>query len=71
MKVTVTEIREAIFEDREMYGKASMCRIDYKYEVHTKYGKRTFGNQASAEAFIKYLQEQKNDYSKVVKEIEI
>jgi len=71
MTVTLTEIREARFEDREMYGMASMCRIDYKYEVHTESGIRTFGNQASAEAYIKYLQEQKNDYLKVVKEIEI
>lgn len=71
MKVTVTEIREAKFEDREMYGMASMCRIDYKYEVHTESGKRTFGNQASAEAYIKYLKEQKNDYNNVIKEMEI
>lgn len=70
MKLTVTEVREAKFI-KGISGN-SRCFIDFKYEVRTENGQlSTFGTEESAYEYIKYLQEEKKDYSKVIKEIEI
>jgi hypothetical protein len=70
MKVTVTEIREANFI--EIPGVPRKCIIRLTYEVRTdEFGIKTFGSEESVEAYLSYLQERKNDYTKVIKEIEI
>ena len=72
MKAFITEIRKAEYSEREnTLGMANICRITYKYEVHAESGIRAFITQSSAEQYVKYLQEQKNDYTKVIKEIDI
>ena len=70
MRVTVTEIRKADFI--EIPGVPRKCLIGMVYEVRTDEGDlKIFGNKDSAEEYIKYLEERKNDYVKVIKEIEI
>ena len=70
MKVTVTEIREAKFV--EIPGVSRRCNISYKYIVRgDDIEARTFYSKDSAEEYVKYLQEIKNDYEKIIKEIEI
>jgi hypothetical protein len=74
MKVKVTEIRKADF--RQPPTGPARFRIDIEYEVYIQGGElggtlRTFYNKESLEAYLDYLQERKNDYQKVIKEIEI
>lgn len=73
MKVTVTEIREAKF--REPTASPTMCDIKITYEVRvidsTAGGIRTFFDKDDVETYIRFLREKKNDYQKVIKEIEI
>lgn len=70
MKVTVTEIRKAEFI--EIPGIPRKCSIGKVYEVLTDEGKiKTFGSKDSAEEYLKYLEERKNDYVKVIIEKEI
>jgi hypothetical protein len=70
MKITVTEIREAKFI--EIPGMPRKCIIGFAYEVSTdECDIRTFRTKDSVEEYIKYLEEQKHDYKKVIKEIEI
>jgi hypothetical protein len=71
MKLKVIEERSAFFrEGSSPYF--DKCRIDIVYhlyidEVYTK----TFISETSLDEYIKYLTEVKNDYRKVIKEIEI
>lgn len=74
MKVKVTEIRKAEF--RQPNGVPANCRIHTEYEVFIRDGElggtlKTFYSKESVEAYLNYLQERKNDYEKVIKEIEI
>lgn len=70
MKVTVTEIRKAEF--REPGIMPAMCRICFEYEVRVDdIETRRFFSEESVEAYLKYIKERKNDYTKVIKEIEI
>lgn len=74
MKVTVTEFREAKFKEYEFVSNS--CRIDITYEVRvedtpTTGGIRTFRTMEDVETYIRFLREKKNDYQKVIKEIEI
>lgn len=72
MKVTVTEIREAKFSLLPID-----TWVDIKYKVTAYSGStstpavKTFDDQESVEIYIKFLKERENDYSKVIKEIEI
>ena len=73
MKVRVTEIRKAEF--REYHHATPHCDIDVTYEVLVIIGdtqdKKTFDRIEDVEQYIHYLKEKENDYSKVIKEIEI
>jgi roadblock/LC7 domain-containing protein len=66
MKITVTEIREAKFCELP-----ALCYIDFKYEVCVDGNVKTFSEKNSAEAYVEFIKEKKNDYQKVIKEIEI
>ena len=75
MKVTITEIKKARF----IYNPSIPAfnkHIHTEYEVYIKGGElggtiKTFYSKEAAEAYVEHLQEKKNDYSKVIKEIEI
>ena len=75
MKVTITEIREARF----IYDPSRHVANQYihtEYEVYIKGGDlggtiKTFYIKEAAETYIEHLKEKQNDYSKVIKEIEI
>ena len=70
MKVTVTEIRQAQFI--EIPGVPRKCTIGLAYEVRTdECDIKRFGSKDSAEEYLKYLEEKKNDYEKVIIEKEI
>lgn len=70
MKVEVTETRTTKFF--EPPGAEPFYRIDITYDVYLGSGmKKTLYSKESLEAYLKYLQERKNDYEKVIKEIEI
>ncbi len=73
MKVRVEEIRKARFQEYEYVSPS--CHVDVTYEVHVILGetrsKKTFHRMEDVETYIKYLKEKKNDYEKVIKEIEI
>lgn len=73
MKITVIEFREAKFKEYE--NLLPSCRINTTYEVRVTSGQtqgtRRFYHMEAVEEYIKYLKEQKNDYRKVIKEIEI
>lgn len=75
MKVTITEIREAKFSYNPSVP-AFNNHIHVEYEVYIKGGElggtlKTFYSKEAAAAYIEYLKEKQNDYSKVIKEIEI
>lgn len=76
MKVTVTEIRKARFQEYEHVS--NDCHIDITYEVRVYTGLagskpivKLLDNEQDVETYIKYLKEREKDYSKVIKEIEI
>ena len=66
MKVTVKEIREAVF------SVSNTCteRMTYKVYINDVY-EREFYEKASVDNFIMYLREIKKDYEKVIMEVEI
>lgn len=75
MKVTLTEIREARFSYNPSIPAVNK-HIHTEYEVYIKGGDlggtiKTFYSKEAAEAYIEHLKEKQNDYSKVIKEIEI
>lgn len=75
MKVTLTEIREARFSYNPSLPAVSR-HIHIEYEVYIKGGElggtiKTFYSQEAAESYIEHLKEKQNDYSKVIKEMEI
>lgn len=70
MKVIVTEIRKTEFIQPSRTP--AMCRVHFEYEVRgDDVETRRFFNEASVEEYLKYIKERKNDYSKVIKEIEL
>tara|TARA_R110000868_G_scaffold106086_1_gene291091 strand:- start:60 stop:287 length:228 start_codon:yes stop_codon:yes gene_type:complete len=75
MKVTVTEIRETRFIHNPSINAVNHY-IHTEYEVYIKGGDlggtiKTFYSKEHAETYIEHIKEKKNDYSKVIKEIEI
>ena len=70
MKVTIKEIRKAIFIDFKHSTPQVDIEISYKVYIGGKCQK-SFSSKEGANAYIKYLEEQKKDYVKVIKEIEI
>lgn len=75
MKVTITEIREAKFIHNPSVPAVSRY-IHTEYEVYIKGGDlggtiKTFYSREHAEAYVEHLKEKQNDYSKIIKEIEI
>lgn len=70
MKVTITEVRLAKFH--EFSHTTSHYGITIKYEVWSEeYATKTFGTIKEAKEYVKYLKEKKNDYKKIIEEIEI
>lgn len=74
MKVTLTEIREGRF--RHHPPMPASWHIHTEYEVYIQGGDlggtlKTFYSKECAQAYLEYLQDRKNDYHKVIKEIEI
>jgi hypothetical protein len=71
MKLKVIEERSAFFKEG-ISPAYDRCRIDITLHLYVddKYTK-SFIVQESLDAYIEYLTEQKNDYRKVIKEIEI
>lgn len=75
MKAIITEIREAKFIHNPSVPAVSK-HIHTEYEVYIKGGElggtiKTFYSQKDAETYVEHLKEKKNDYQKVIKEIEI
>lgn len=71
MKIKVVEDRSAFFKEG-ISPAYDICKIDIVYhlyidEIYTK----TFVVEESLLAYIDYLKEKKNDYKKVIEEIEI
>ena len=71
MKLKVIEERSAFFKEG-ISPSNDRCRIDITLHLYVddEYTK-SFISQESLDAYIEYLTEQKNDYRKVIKEIEI
>jgi hypothetical protein len=71
MKLKVIEERSAFFKEG-ISPAYDRCRIDITLHLYVddEYTK-SFISQESLDAYIEYLTEQKNDYRKVIKEIEI
>jgi len=74
MKVTVTEIRKAKFKEYDYIS--ARCCIDIVYEVYVEDAAtsgeiRVFHNEEDVHTYIRFLKEKKDDYSKIIKEIEI
>lgn len=71
MKLKVIEERSAFFKEG-ISRSNDRCRIDITLHLYVddEYTK-SFISQESLDAYIEYLTEQKNDYRKVIKEIEI
>jgi hypothetical protein len=65
MKVTIKEVREAVYKDYR-----SIITYKYKLYIHGIY-EITFNSETAASNYIKYLEEQKKDYEKVIIEKEI
>lgn len=70
MKVTLNEIRKATFIDFKHSTPQVDIEISYKVYVNGR-AQKSFSTKDGANAYIKYLEEEKKDYEKVIKEIEI
>jgi hypothetical protein len=70
MKVTVKETKEVEFA--RFRGEAYYASI-IKYEVYVDdiLTETFYNNEADVDKYIEFLKEKKNDYTKVIKEIEI
>jgi len=70
MKVEIHEVRKAIFIDFKHSTPQFDIEITYKVYIGGRFQK-SFSSKEGANAYIKYLEEEKKDYEKVIKEIEI
>ena len=70
MKVTIHEVRKATFIDFKHVTPEIDINISYKVYTNGRFQK-SFSTKDGANAYIKYLEEEKKDYEKVIKEIEI
>jgi hypothetical protein len=70
MKVDIHEVRKTIFIDFQDSTPQVKIEISYKVYIGGKCQK-SFSSKEGANAYIKYLEEEKKDYQKVIKEIEI
>ncbi len=70
MKIKVIKIREAAFVEYEHITSQFQESIIYKVYIDEVYSK-SFFDKESMENYIQYIKEMKNNYEKVIKEIEI
>lgn len=69
MKVIVKQIRKVDFIRWRGEGK---CIQEIRYDIYVNdVLEETFYDEANVDKYILYLEEKKNDYEKVIKEIEI